>query len=327
MAHEDPVLRALCRELTPWQQVELIASRQARAISTAQVHACGVSRRAMRTAIDRRHLNRVHRGVLAAGIRNLDAAGRRWAAYLAAGPDTALAGQTGAALAGLRPEVHTIHLAAPVPRRDHDGVRVHHLEGLCDAWIRRRDRLPVLRPEHVMLDLATDLDAGALAIALNQGLSLRAFTTDDLLAAIAARSGHVGRGRLAAAVAEAVDDPGAGGTHGELEALALPLIRALPGLPQYRRNELIELANGRLAKADVYFPGPRVMLELDSRTWHEQRLAMDDDRRRDQQALAIGVVVFRITWRHVTREWDDVSGDLLALLATRGGTATDEVAA
>lgn len=125
-----------------------------------------------------------------------------------------------------------------------------------------------------------------------------------------------GAGRLRRALRHAVDDPGQGRTHQELEALVMTRMRRLPGLPPYGRNALVQLSGGRVAKADVLFTGLGVMLELDSRTWHEQRLAMDSDRRRDQQALAAGIVTFRITWRHATTEWDAVAADLMATLTT-----------
>lgn len=110
------------------------------------------------------------------------------------------------------------------------------------------------------------------------------------------------------------DDPGKGRTRSELEELVLLKLRDIPGLPPYERNAPVELGGDRRANADLYFSDRRVMVELDSRTWHEQRLAMDSDSRRDQQAAAVGVLTFRITWRHVTSEWDDVVADLVATL-------------
>lgn len=318
MAHRDPVLRALCRGLTPWQQVEVVASRQGRAIDRRQLADCELTRTAIRTAVDRRQLNRVHRGVYAVGIRRLGSEGALWAAILATGADTAIGRDSAAALVGFRPEPGAVHVAAPVSRRHHDGVVVHRADGMHAGWVRRRGRLPVLKTSHVLLDLATDLRPEALTIAVSQALALRAVTVGELETVLETRPRHRGRRRLAVAIAAEVDDPGAGRTHGELENLVLLLLRDLPGLPPYRRNELVELGGGRIAKADMLFPGLRVMIELDSREWHEQRAAMDSDRRRDQQALAVGLVTFRLTWRHATREWDQVSADLLDTLRRRG---------
>lgn len=328
MAHDDPILRALCRDLTPWQQVELVASRQERTISAGQLVDCEVSPRAVRTAVGRRQLNRVHRGVYAVGIRRLEPRGDLWAAFLAAGSDTAICHESGAALAGFRRHARGhVHVAAPKHRRDRRRVTVHQVDGLCEHWIRRDRGLPVLKSAHLLLDIAPDIPGPALDVALSQALAMRLVTLDSVVAAIDVRAGHDGRGPLAAAVGRAADDPGAGRTHSELEDLVLLLLRDLPGLPTFLRNELVELSAGRFAKADLLFPRCRVMVELDSRRWHEQRAAMDSDRRRDQQALAVGVVTFRVTWRHATQEWDAVSGDLLALLDRRRRPVAHEVVA
>ncbi|UTI62457.1 hypothetical protein NBH00_13910 [Paraconexibacter antarcticus] len=285
-----------------------------------QLSDCGLTRHAIDVATDRRLLRVVHRGVRAVGPAALSPRGRHWAAHLAVGRESAFTDLSGAGLLGIRPWNGEIHLAAPTHRRGHDGVTVHHV-AVTPSMICRRHGLPVLRAEHVLLDLAARLAPDPLAIALNEALSLRLTTVERVAGAIDLRSGHRGRGALSAAVDAAVDDPGSGRTHGEFEALVLPLLRALP-LPPYRRNELVELADGRLAKADLFFAELGVLVELDSRTWHQQRLAMDSDRRRDQQALAVGLVTFRVTWRHATREWDRVSADLLALLRARGHART-----
>jgi hypothetical protein len=320
VAHVDPVLRALCRDQAPWAQVQIIASRQGRAIHVQQLAACGLSAQTIKTAAERGQLHPVHRGVRAVGIRRLSAHGARWAAFLAAGPDTAFTGRTGGAMQGIVRSSRTIQLVAPAKRRNHRGVVVRRAADLSPRWIGRNGGLPVLRPAHLLLDLAVELRAEELTLALNEALALNLLSTADVEAVIDLRPRHRGRRGLAVAISAATEDPGKGRTQGELEAIVLPLLRALPGLPPYSRNQLVELAGGRIAKADAFFPDARVLLELDSRTWHEQRRAMDSDRRRDQQALAAGFITFRITWRHATREWPSVSADLLATLE-RGSRA------
>ncbi len=256
----------------------------------------------------------MHRGVRAVGIARLSTTGRYWAAHLAAGTDTALSDLSGGAFHNIHPWTGRVHLAAPTGRRDHSGVTVHELKGINSSMITIRRGLPVLKPAHVLLDLAARLDADALAIALNEALARRIVGLRDLDAVITGRPGHHGLRDLAAAVAALRDDPGRGRTHSELENLVLLKLRSVKNLPPFVRNQPLELASGRRAKADLFFAEQRVMVELDSRTWHEQRRAMDSDRRRDQQALAVGLVTFRVTWHHVVREWDDVLADLLALL-------------
>lgn len=305
--------------LLPWQAVAQRAARQAQVISVAQLRACGISPDGIDRATRAGHLHVIHRGVRAVGTARLTPDGRLWAAVLAVGKGAGIVNDTAAALDGFRPLEGPIHIAAPQQRRAHRGVVVHCIPGLQPAWIHRRHGLPVLRPAHALLDIAAVLDEDALAIALNEALALPVVRLAELDAVLEARPGHHGRGRLAAAVAEVRDDPGAGRTHSELEDLVLLLLRGMPGLPPFQRNQFLKLGGGRTAKADVLFPGPGVMLELDSRKWHRQKRAMDSDRRRDQQALAVGIITFRITWRHATQEWPAVSADLVATLRSRRG--------
>jgi hypothetical protein len=142
---------------------------------------------------------------------------------------------------------------------------------------------------------------------LNEALTSRVVRLHEVDTVLAMRPGHPGLRKLLDAVTEARDDPGTGRTHSELKALVLLLLRGLPGLPAFRRNQRLQLAGGRVAKADMLFEALGEMVALDSRKWHEQRRAMDSDRRRDQEALAIGLVTFRITWRHALTEWPAVS--------------------
>ncbi len=304
----------------------ILAERQERVIHVGQLRDCGLTSKAIATATAKRHLHFVHRGVRAVGTRRLSLAGRYWAAHLAVGRESTLNDVTGGAFFGIRPWAGAIHLAAPTNRRGHRAVLVHHVACLSPSWVTVRRGLPVMRPAHILLDLAARLDDRSLAVALNQALTLPVVRLAELDAVIDLRPGHRGRARLAAALDAARQDPGAGRTHSELEDLVLTLLRRMPSMPPYLRNQLTELGGRRIAKADMLFPAQRVMVELDSRKWHEQRLAMDSDRRRDQQALAAGVITFRITWRHATREWDAVAGDLVAALKTRDASRTPRTA-
>lgn len=78
-----------------------------------------------------------------------------------------------------------------------------------------------------------------------------------------------------------IGDPGAGRSHSEMERLFARLAAQLRGLPPYLRNHRLTLPDGRTVVPDAYFPDERAWIELDSRSWHQQRRAMGDDRRRD----------------------------------------------
>ena len=47
---------------------------------------------------------------------------------------------------------------------------------------------------------------------------------------------------------------------------------------------------------DALWPKQRVIVEVDGYTYHAHRAAFERDRRRDQQLIAAGYRVIRVTW-------------------------------
>ncbi len=302
--------------LPPWGRAALIAGGQAGVLSLSDLRRAGLSDGQIDYAWRHRRLIRVSRGVYLVGATSPSAEARRWMAHLRLGPDSTASHHTAALLLGLEPPTSDrLHFTCPGNRRAPEGVKVHVSRSLAahDVW--RRKGLRVTSGTRTLLDEATLLDPDPLAVMLVQALAKRLTTIPKLEQTLGDSNGHHGTGRLAAAVAAERDDPGEGRTHAQMEAMFLPMLRALPDLPRYIRNERLELAPGEVVVPDVWFPGPRVWLELDSRRWHEQRRTMDDDRRKDQRAVALGCLPFRITWRHLIREWPAVAADLLLALS------------
>jgi very-short-patch-repair endonuclease len=60
--------------------------------------------------------------------------------------------------------------------------------------------------------------------------------------------------------------------------------------------------------------GDRLEIELDSRTWHDNPEAYEQDRRRDLALVVLGFVVVRLSYRRVIEDWDAVEADLLTLI-------------
>lgn len=294
-----------------------IGRRQGRAVGLAQLRAIGLSRHEIARAKARGHIHAYHRGVYVLGTADLSLPGRLWAAHLAVGMDTRITSHSAGQLWALRPYRGDVHVIAPNHRRNRNGVVVH--EGVVPPAEQRHIRgLPVTSPARALLEMAVDLAQDPLQIAVNQGLAQNVLRLRDVDATLNANPGHHGLGALAAAAHAQRDDPGQGRTRSEMEALFLTLLRKLPNLPPYRRNVTLRLADDFIVSADVYFPAERVWVELDSRTWHAQQLTFNEDKRKDQRALALGFAPFRMTWRHLTVEWPEVSADLLETLAGRG---------
>ncbi len=88
-------------------------------------------------------------------------------------------------------------------------------------------------------------------------------------------------------------------------------------LPQPLANVVIE---GK--EVDAFWPAKRLMVELDSWTFHHHRAAFERDRARDAALQAAGYRVVRLTSRRMEQEGRAVAEELRRILnATSGGSA------
>jgi very-short-patch-repair endonuclease len=86
------------------------------------------------------------------------------------------------------------------------------------------------------------------------------------------------------------------------------------GLRRPETNVLLEI-DGETFEIDALWRAERVVVELDSRRFHDTPLAFERDRRRDRKLLAAGWRPVRITWRQITEERAAVGGDLTRMVA------------
>jgi very-short-patch-repair endonuclease len=87
----------------------------------------------------------------------------------------------------------------------------------------------------------------------------------------------------------------------ELEAHLYPLLDH-PGIPSYTRQCPIQLDEGIDAVLDAFIDDWGMIAEADGRRWHTRRADFERDRRRDNAALAMGLVVVRFTYRMLVDE-------------------------
>jgi hypothetical protein len=85
------------------------------------------------------------------------------------------------------------------------------------------------------------------------------------------------------------------------------------GLPRPERNALIELP-GRVVEVDCLWKESRLAVELDSRAWHSDCDAFEEDRARDRGLVAAGWRPIRVTWRHLHRAPQRLAYELRAAL-------------
>jgi very-short-patch-repair endonuclease len=166
----------------------------------------------------------------------------------------------------------------------------------------------VTTPARTLLDLAAAGSISRVELALDEARALRLVSQEEVaeLAGSGRRGGAVLRGLIA-------DAPGF--TRSEAERRLRALARRAR-LPPPRTN--VRLHGHEL---DAYWPQQRLAVEVDSYAFHTPRAAFEGDRRRDQELMAHGVRVARVTWRQLADEPEAVVARLAAGLATgpRGG--------
>jgi hypothetical protein len=112
-----------------------------------------------------------------------------------------------------------------------------------------------------------------------------------------------------------IEHANAGITHSDLEDLFADFLDHW-GLPRPRTNVWLHVAGGWI-EADCVWQEHRLIVELDSHTYHATRSAFENDRARDRALIAAGWRVMRITWRHLQDEPEALTRDLRASLAAR----------
>ncbi len=232
-------------------------------------------------------LLRMHRGVYAVGHRPPSPLARAMAAVLACGPEGVLSYRSAAALWEIDPRWRTpIEVTAPTERR-HRGVRVHHSRTLLREDVTIQFGIPVTTPARTLLDLAGVLDDKALARAVNEAQLRRRLRLDDL-ATILARS----PGRATARLRVFVDRDQAP-TRSAFEDAFLAFVDRY-GLPRPEVNQ--DVAG---YEVDILWREQKVIVELDSRGYHDSDQPFERDRDKDADLLAAGYPVIRITWRRL----------------------------
>lgn len=230
-------------------------------------------------------LHALHRGVYAVGHTALSPHARYLAAALAVGEDAAVGGWAAAHLHGLTDRAPQVpDVVTPRQVRPRRGMRVRQVARLEAT---RVAGVPVTTPAATILALAglRATTEPQLRRLVRQAQIGRLLTHAALLGAARAGGGSGAR-RVASLLGAA---PAAG--RSEAEALMLALV-ARHGFPRH-------LANARIAgeEADLWFPELGLIVEVDSRGFHDvSSVALDDDRRKQARWEAVGQQVLRVTY-------------------------------
>jgi very-short-patch-repair endonuclease len=291
----DPLDRAIRR----------IAEGQHGLITRAQLSELAVERGTIDHRIKLGRLCAVHRGVYTVGHGLLTNHGHSMGAVLACGPGAVLSYRGAAALWGIR---GGNPLEVTVPRggrRTRKGIHLHWAN-LPDDEITTRYGIPTTTVPRTLLDLSAVVQRDELRSALRQAEQLKLTDRLSLADLVERYPRKPGMPIIRAVVEEA--QRGLTLVRSKLEErFQAFLIDA--GLPLPRTNARIGEH-----EVDCVWPAERLIVELDSRTFHDVTDAFETDRARDRRLEAAGWHVIRVTWRQLHDTPADVESDLRRLL-------------
>jgi hypothetical protein len=236
------------------------------------------------------------------------------AAVLACGPDAVLSHRSAAYLWGLVDEwVEPIDVTAPNRRgRSPVGVAAHR-----DGWLQPIDKtdlhgVPCTSLARTLLDYAGVAPEWELRRAVAQAEVLGVLDVEAMRSTL-----RRGRRRRGVACLRLVIDslhPQTKRTRGDLERLFLGMcIRA--ELPQPEVNIWLDVPGGKPLQADFLWRDARLIVEADSRGFHDTASAFEYDRKREQRFQSVAWRVCRCTWSQVEREPRRLATTIRALLA------------
>jgi very-short-patch-repair endonuclease len=290
-----------------------IAAGQRTIVSAEQLHAHGITKRAIEWRVLAGRMHVVFRGVYSVGCGELPALAREQAALLAVGEHAFLSHETAAAIWGLMPALPATVEVSVVGRyrASSEGIRVHRIRRIDRREVRLREGLWVSSPARAVLEIAATASEKDLTRAIDEGLARRLFTPRELDDVLARHRPCRGSARLTAILG---DPTATAVSRSKREKALLKLIRDA-GLPMPETN----VKFGRF-ELDFFWRKEKLAVEVDGETFHRGPGAVGRDREKDLTAKAAGIELLRFTGEHILkRPWmvlATIAGALARLRAT-----------
>src|SRR4051794_31356791 len=183
-----------------------LAQRQHWTLASRQLIEHGIDGERVKRLRRSGHLHPLFRGVYAVGRPQVSWRGWWMAAVLACGPDAVLSHHSAAALWRIRLPAWPIHVTAPGARRPHAIITtprarrrhaiVTHRRALRERDIVRHHGIPVTSVVCTLIDIAPDLTAHELEVAINEADRLGLVDPETLRAELVPQRGRSGIAKL-----------------------------------------------------------------------------------------------------------------------------------
>jgi hypothetical protein len=280
------------------RRIAALAEGQSGNVALYQLEALGMKPRAAQQRAARGHWRRMHTGVYFIGHGPITQRSRWHAAVLACGPKACLSHRSAAALHGLRAD-NRVKTDVSLPSKSvHQkrGIHAHAAASLTGEDITEIDGIPCTTLERTLIDLAEVVDRRSVVLAIDQTEHLQVFDRWKLEKAL-----RRAKGRRGAAIVRSILDEYHGPTNrAPFVAAFLELCDDI-GLHHPAPEALIDLEDGPI-HVDFLWREERIVIELDSRAFHDSTKGFDTDRDRDQRLLLAGYIPVRLTWRQLTAQ-------------------------
>jgi very-short-patch-repair endonuclease len=294
-------------------EVGRLVVRQNGVVARHQLEALGLTGDAIIKRAAAGRLHRIHQAVYSLTPRMMTERGRFMAAVLACGPDAVLSHRSAAYLWGLVDRwEEPIDVTAPNRRgRSPDEVAAHRDRSLQPIDRVERFGIPCTSLARTLLDFAGVAPEWEVRKAVAQAEVLGLLDQQQMRALLRRSRRRRGVARLRLILDTL--HPQTRRTRGELERLFLAMcIRA--NLPQPKVNVWLKAPGGRPLQADFLWRDARLIVEADSREFHDTAAAFEQDRKREQRFQSAGWRVTRCTWSQVEREPGRLAATIRALL-------------
>ena len=300
--------------LRPDQAIARIAKRQHGLVTLDQLLALGFEDSSVRRRVAAGRLHRVHYGVYSVGAPVFTREAELMAAVLACGPGAVLSHRSAAELWGLcDEEPGPIEVTAPNRRgRAPSGIASHRNSSLRAGDRTVLSHIPCTTIPRLLLDFAGVEPLDELRSLVNQA-EIRKLVRHPLVREQIRRH----RGRRGVARLRLVFDqlhPETKRTRSELEALFLAMCAAA-SLPQPEVNMVLDVGDDDRLEVDFLWRNTRLIMEADSRRFHDTDSAFLTDRQREQKLQLVGWRVSHCTWEQVEFEPRALAATVRGLLA------------
>jgi predicted transcriptional regulator of viral defense system len=295
-------------------EIGQIAVSQNGVVGLEQLEGLGLSERAIHQREEAGRLHRIHQRVYSLTPQVMTERGKFMAAVLACGASAVLSHRSAAYLWGLVDSwEEPIDVTAPNRRgRSPDGVAAHR-----DGSVQPIDKvtlhdIPCTSVARTVLDFAAVAPEWEVRKVVAQAEVLRILDQPKLRALLKRSRRRRGVARLRL-ILDTIH-PQTKRTKSELERLFLRMC-GRGAVPEPEVNVWLDAPNGRRYQADFLWRDALLIVEADSRRFHDTDSSFVSDRKRQQQLELAGWRVSRCTWEEVEQEPRRLALTIQGLLA------------